>query len=107
MNHFITYSTVRATDVFIPANFPEIDKEIGMIKAQVKGPGNADQCAVMISYFKDHSIRADLVRSQAAFVKIILSMTTCRYIEGLFNASKGNERFRNGFENYLSVKLAE
>jgi|GEM_PF-2164794 len=107
MNHFITYSTLQATDVFIPANFPEIDKEISMIKTQVKEPRNADQCAVMISFFKDHSIRVDLSRSQSPLVKILLSMTTCRYIEGLFTASKENERFRSGFEKYLSAKLAE
>jgi hypothetical protein len=105
MNPFKPYFTINATDVFLPGDFPEIEKEIGMIKAQVKELRNTEQCAVMISYFKDHKIQMNLAQSQVILVDILLSMNSCRYIEGLFQASKDNEPFRTRFENYLSNEL--
>ena len=79
--------------------------EISMIKTHVKELNSVDQCALMVSYFKDHRIRVDLVKSQSILVDILLSMNTCRYIESLFEVSKDNELFNTGFENYLIKEL--
>lgn len=106
MNALTLYSTKSATGQFSSANFPEIDQEITMLKTQVKELRNADQCAAMISYFKDHSIRADLAQSQSLLVDTLLSMDTCRHIEGLFEAGKNNEQFSAGFESYLLKELS-
>jgi hypothetical protein len=106
MNAFTQYSNINTNGKFFPTNFPEIDKEISMIKTQTTGLRNPDQCAMMISYFKDHKIRTDLTRSQSTLVSILLSMNACRHIEGLFEAGKHNEQFNTGFENYLLKELS-
>ncbi len=106
MNQFITYPAIKPAEAFIAGNFPEIDQEINRIRIHVNGTGNADQCAIMISYFKDHKIRADLARSQPALVKILLS-NTCRHIEDLFSASGENKTFRCAFEDYLRKRFTE
>jgi len=105
MKQVLTYSGIQSTDVFVPAGFPEIDREINMIKAQLEDPGGAGQSEVIISYCKDHSVRSDLALSQSALVKILRSADSCRYMEDLFSASKGNESFRSGLENYLASKF--
>jgi hypothetical protein len=105
MKQVLSYSRIEFADEFVPAKFPEIDSEINTIKAQLKGSGGADQSEVIISYCKDHSVRSDLALSQSALVKILRSMDACQYMEDLFSASKGNESFRRGFENYVASKF--
>lgn len=105
MNQPSPHYCIATTEVFLSGNFMEVDREIDRIKAQVKGLRNAEQCSVMISFFKDHKIRMDLAQSQTILVNILLSMDACRHIESLFEASKENESFRNEFEKYLRIEL--
>lgn len=106
MNHLAIYSKIKATDTFTPSRFPEIDQEIHLVKAEIKGLTNANQCELAISFFRDHRVRVDLVQSEAMLVRILLSMTTCRHIEALFQASSQNNGFRSDFEDYLKNRLS-
>ena len=105
MNQLTSHYIITATDKFHAWNFPEINKEIDMIRTQVKNLRKAEHCAVIISFFKDHKIRMDLAQSQTILVEILLSMNPCRYISDLFESSKENKPFQMEFENYLTKEL--
>lgn len=100
-----THYAITAVNEFNSGDFPEIDKEINNIKLEIKDPINSEQCLLIVTFFKDHKVRVDLVQSQATLVRTLLSMNSARHIEGLFEACKDHPHFQAEFEYYLTTKL--
>jgi UDP-glucose 6-dehydrogenase len=92
---------INDTDDFRSSDFPLVVKELAEIKERVKPWHYASNEIVVLSYVKDHMIRADLARSHPGVVEILTSKNTCCHLEDLFVLCKENERFRLSLENYV------
>src|SRR5690242_5930302 len=91
---------------FHPAEFPEITEELAELKKRLKDFHQADDSQVIISFVKDHLIRADLVASHPALTKILQSKGSCAHLENLFLITNRNTKFRDSLERYLKIEMS-
>lgn len=105
MNKPVTHFLITEADDFLPSNFPQIVKELDDIKELVKPLRHVDNEIIILSYLKDHSVRADLAESHPRIIEVLTAKNVCHSLENLFRACKNNSRFQLSLENFVIDQL--
>jgi hypothetical protein len=101
----ITYH-VNTGETFEKSNFPEVRQEIEqMADFLLLIPGN-HKSDIIISYCKDHCIRAEyIVTNKRVVDKILSGSLNYEYTEALFVSCREQSAFLNGFEAFIRTNF--
>ena len=106
MNMFIQYS-IKETDIFDQQLYPRVITEINGLQDRLQKIQSLQKTAIIISLLKEHSLRTDWLDSNTKLAGLLTSgELPTLHLESLFNASKDNQNFTEGLEDYLKTKLA-
>ena len=102
---FIQYS-IKETDIFDQKLYPRVIKEINGLQDRLQKIQSLQKTAIIISLLKEHSLRTDWLDSNTKLAGLLTSgELPTLHLESLFNASKDNQNFTEGLEDYLKTKL--
>lgn len=102
---FIQYS-IKETDIFDQQLYPRVIKEINGLQDRLQKVQSLQKTAIIISLLKEHSLRTDWLDSNTKLAGLLTSgELPTLHLESLFNASKDNQNFTEGLEDYLKTKL--
>ncbi len=101
MSKFPVY-TINDLSRFDSINYPEMVKEIVEInKEAFKMPASC-KVDILISFSKNHFIKANSLNANPAFVNVLTSGNfSTAHIQSLFEAGENNIVFTNQYEDYL------
>jgi hypothetical protein len=92
---------------FIPADFPLVISEIDFLRLSLKDITCNNKPDIVISYLKDHSIKAIWANANPMVTRLLtLATLETGHIEALFESCRQNNNFLNEFEEYFKEQLA-
>lgn len=94
-------------ELFDPSNYPELQAEVAGIIRSIANTSSNFRSEIIISYLKDHSIKAEWLESNPAISSMVISGTLKgANTEKLFMACQWNKRFRKDLELYLKESFS-
>jgi hypothetical protein len=93
---------IGENDVFVPLDYPEIEKELSVIKNGVAHMHSKFKGEMIVSYFKDHCLKNEWVKDYPELTELIISrqfITT--HLQALFSACRNNKAFLVKFEQHI------
>lgn len=97
-----TIYTIKDADTFNPENYPEVVKELAVMSKGMAHIPIYYKENIVISYFKDHSIKYDWADANPKLAELITSNTFMSlHIESLFESCRKYKHFLKGFEDYI------
>ena len=98
--------SIGDTDQFNAKDYSTLTDEVAFIVKQTAGMLPAYKEDIIVSYFKDHSLRNTWIIANPLLAKLVTSNTLpSSNIEALFDASRTNPVFRNQLEAFLKEML--
>jgi hypothetical protein len=93
---------INDTDKFDCLDYPVVMNELTTIKDRISYLPNFNKGDIIISYFKDHTIKTDFVNANPKLIKLITSGSfQAAHIELLFESCRKKPRFLKSFEDYI------
>ena len=97
---------VGDTDLFDAHNYPEIVNELIGIKERLVHLPSYYKGDIVISFFKDHSIRRRWINENSQVVKEVSAGGLKGInIENLFSSCRSNQLFLRGYESFIKQSL--
>src|SRR5206468_10788901 len=98
--------SIKDTDQFNAKDYSMIADEVAFIVKQTAGMLPAYKEDIIISYFKDHSLKNTWIAANPLLAILVTSnVLPAANIEALFDASRTNPVFRKQFETFLIEML--
>jgi hypothetical protein len=98
--------SIKDTDQFNARDYSMIADEVAFIVKQTAGMLPAYKEDIIISYFKDHSIKNIWITANPLLANLVTSnVLPTSNIEAMFDASRTNMIFRKQFEAFLIEML--
>jgi hypothetical protein len=96
-------STIADNDHFSIENYPNIAAEVTALRNSIADIQTKDTTEIILTFLKDHSIRAEFVTDADPIATLIRSRgVSIKHMETLFANSRQNKPFQKEFEEYLS-----
>jgi hypothetical protein len=95
---------IKTGDNFVPFNYPEVEKELTLIRKGISHIHSTVKGEVIISYFKDYCLKCEWIKDYPKLTELITSRhfkTT--HIQSLFDACRSNKIFLETFEGYIKT----
>lgn len=91
---------------FNDADHPGIINELATLRAALDKMSSPHKAEIVISFFKDHSIKTEWVKRNPELIKLIVSGTyKTNALETLFEKVKNKQNFLNDFEQYIKKQI--
>lgn len=101
-----TAYAIAEADKFHAHNYPEIVNELIVIKDKLKDLPFYYRVDIIISFFKDHSIRRTWRNENPQVFKIVTDGSlSAGHVELLFAACRGNKLFLAAYEHFIKQAL--
>ena len=98
--------SIEITDQFNAKDYIMVKDEVAFIVKQTAGMLPVYKEDIIVSYFKDHSLRNTWITANPLLAKLVTSNALpSSNIEALFDASRTNPVFRNQLEAFLKEML--
>jgi hypothetical protein len=91
-------------DIFSPDGSPEMKEELLFLNRKISNMPIYFKTEIIISYFKNHSIKNEWITANPELVRFLLSGSFIT-IESLFNFCRLKPNYRRGFESYIKATL--
>lgn len=93
---------------FLITDYPELILDIETIKKEIQKTGNTFSYEILISFCRDHSIKAEYINSNPNLTKKIVNKELpIGQIEQLFRLNNDDNTFITELEKYLQTTLSE
>lgn len=87
---------------FDPYDYPQVEEELTLIRRETGHLPSANKAQIIISYYKDHSLKGEWVKDSPELVRMITSRHfRPRHLEALFDSSRSNSAFLGGLERHI------
>ena len=97
---------ISETQQFVPSQFSELEPSLQQVLALLSKEPSVPKTEMLLSFVKDHSINAELVKQHPKMAKLISSGTVpLRVMEDLFESSGKNPLFRKELEEYIRAYI--
>lgn len=97
---------IQDSETFDIDNYPQILMDIRQIKKETSAISSLFKGELLVSFTKDHSLKAAFTAENPAFAKAITSGTLpLGNIEFLFKASLHNPVFKQQLQDYLKTAI--
>ncbi len=98
--------SIENSDQFNAKDYLMVKDEVAFILKQTEGMLPAYKEDIIVSYFKDHSLKNTWITANPLLTKLVISnVLPASNIEALFEASRTNPVFRNQLEAFLKEML--
>ncbi|MBS1649934.1 MAG: hypothetical protein JSR09_09550 [Bacteroidetes bacterium] len=99
---------IKPTKSFISTDYPDLDKDIEKIKDAANLSSDKFITEILISFCRDHSIKAEFIDSNPDFTKKVVNKELpIGLIEQLFRLNSDNNNFISDLETFIKTKLNE
>jgi len=96
----------NSEDVFSASNYPEIAKELDVLKKDAAHTPIYFKVEIVISYLKNHSLNNKWIRANPKLVALMTSNSSrTAHIESLFDFCRMKPIYSRDFESYIKMKL--
>jgi len=93
-------------DDFVPTDYPELISDMEVIRKTIQKTGNNFASEILISFCRNHSIKAELVNQNRDFTnKVVSGQVPIEQIEHLFKLNRNNKTFIEELQKYLQKSL--
>lgn len=97
---------IDSNDHFSVGAYPQVVTEVTALRDAVGNIRAYHKDEMIISYYKDHCIKTELLGTDSGVAKLITSgVLNTSHIESLFNACRTNSIFLREFEQYIVIQL--
>lgn len=103
---FIRYY-INDTDRFEESLYPVVVSEITGLHKSLLKIRSYQKIRIVISLLRDHSIKTVWLAGNKELASLLTSGSLATsHLESLFEASKGNQKFLDDLETYITTKLS-
>lgn len=93
---------IRNASQFIPSDFPQLEKSLREVVAQLAGKWEGPKAEMILSFVKDHSLPSQEVEDYPELAKMISTGSLPLHVmESLFESSRQHPLFRRQLEHYI------
>ena len=98
----------NSEDIFSPDRSPEMREELLVLNRRITNMPIYFKAEIIISYFKNHSIKTEWVRANPELVRCLLSGSfNTGHIESLFDFCRLKPKYRHSYEGYIKKTLLD
>lgn len=96
----------NSEEVFSAERTPEMREELLVLNRKIANMPIYFKAEIVISYFKNHSIKNEWITANPNLVTLLLSgVLITGHIESLFDFCRLKPNYRNSFESYIKRTL--
>jgi hypothetical protein len=97
---------IETQSKFNASDYPEITSELKFIKKGVESLPETNKVDIMISYWKNHSIKIHLIDTNPKLAQAVTSDSfPSSSIQSLFESGSSNKYFIKKFEDYIESQV--